>query len=482
MFLPCNLEPKNLKRWQTLAAQCQRQLTEQQILPGNPGTILKDVNTFLECIGPDGMVTRSRNACVPSERLPELNAKSGHPIELPLKRPLLRDYPNLAGVFILLRVMELVEMQGNRLTVQPAALEVWRGLNFTEQYFALLEALLFQAQSSVLGARVNRREETQTFQNSIFFLGHLSNHWCQFDEYASIYILGPQGQLPPWHLFALQQFGLIELRPRERQTRERKPSGGQGWLAGAAKLTPWGIAVTWALLEHLKKAEAAEEAAYASAHPEADESKFKGMEWLLFDEDPGAKPERTARPASAAAKTGAEAAAAESTPAPEFGALRPEFHPYFPEWQNLYARPRREARPGAHIFKVKLAGWQGGGGGIWRRLAAPPEASLDQLAGAIISAFNFDDDHLYDFRYRDQRGRQRSYNHPGTDEGPFTTEITVGETEAAANDPMLFTYDYGDNWQFEVRLEQIETKPCRQKKVTVVASAGKAPAQYASWD
>jgi len=480
MFLPYNLDQKNLKRWQALAEQCQRQLTEQQILPGNPGTILKDVNTFLECIGPDGMVTRSRNACVPSERLPELNAKSGHPIELPLKRPLLRDYPNLAGVFILLRVMELVEMQGNRLTVQPAALEVWRGLNFTEQYFALLEALLFQAQSSVLGAKVNHREDTQAFRNCIVFLGHLSNHWRQFDEYASIYILGPQGQLPPWHLFALQQFGLIELRPFERETRERKPSGGHGWLVGAAKLTPWGIAVTWALLEILKKAEAEEEAAYASAISEADEPEFLGMQWSLFDEGSGGKRDRSAHPSSAEAETGT--AAAESTPAPEFGALRPGFHPYFPEWQNVYARPSRAAGQGAHIFKVKLAGWQGGSGGIWRRLAVPPEASLDELAGAIISAFNFDDDHLYDFRYRDQRGRQRVYNHPGTDEGPFTTEIKVGETEAAANDPMLFTYDYGDNWQFEVRLEQIEPKPCRQEKVTVVASAGKAPAQYPSCD
>ena len=89
---------------------------------------------------------------------------------------------------------------------------------------------------------------------------------------------------------------------------------------------------------------------------------------------------------------------------------------------------------------------------------------------------------MYDFRYRDQRGKQRVYNHPYTDEGPFTPDITVDETDVALKDTMLFTFDYGDNWQFEVRLEQIEAKPCRRQRVKVIASAGKAPAQYASFE
>jgi len=72
---------------------------------------------------------------------------------LALKRARLQDYPNLAGLFILLRVMDLLQVKGDRLLVCPAALDTWRGLNFTEQYFALLEALLFEAQSSVIGGQ-----------------------------------------------------------------------------------------------------------------------------------------------------------------------------------------------------------------------------------------------------------------------------------------------------------------------------------------
>jgi hypothetical protein len=53
-------------------------------------------------------VTKSRNAALPADRLPGLNARISHPLELRLKRALLRDYPNLAGLFILLRVMNLL--------------------------------------------------------------------------------------------------------------------------------------------------------------------------------------------------------------------------------------------------------------------------------------------------------------------------------------------------------------------------------------
>ena len=50
-----------------------------------------------------------------------------------------------------------------------------------------------------------------------------------------------------------QQLGLIEVRPGTFSEKERAHSGGRGWLLGGARLTPWGTAVTWALLEFRKK-------------------------------------------------------------------------------------------------------------------------------------------------------------------------------------------------------------------------------------
>ena len=476
MFSPYSFDAKSRKRWHTLSNQCQRRLTEQQITSREPGTILKDVNTVLEFVGPDGIVNKSRNASFPPERLQELNAKVGHPIQLDLKRALLRDYPNLAGLFVLLRVMDLLQVKGHRLVVCPAALEFWRGLNCTEQYFALLEALLFQAHSSVLKAG-RTREDEEGFETIILFLGQLSERWRDFRHADSVYLLGPGGELPPWKLFAQQQLGLIQIRPGQFSEQERRHWGGNGWLVGGVKLTPWGTAIAWALLEFQKEMDEQEdESGDATPTPNAGEFLMEPTKLDLFvtDQAESEKQDNLDHAQAAEEETELDGPSGETEPEPEFGMLRPVFHPYFPEWQTVYARPSREARPGTHIFKVKLAGWRG----IWRRLAVPPKTSLDELAGAILHAFKFDDDHMYDFRYRDQRGRQRVYNHPYSDEGPFTPEIAVAETDLALKGEMLFTFDYGDNWEFDLRLEQIEAGPCHLRRPKVIESAGRAPEQY----
>ena len=76
------------------------------------------------------------------------------------------------------------------------------------------------------------------------------------------------------------------------------------------------------------------------------------------------------------------------------------------------------------------------------------------------------------------RSSTRTYNHPYTDEGPYTTKIAVAETELLIKDEMLFTFDYGHDWQFEVRLEAVDAAPCKFKRTKLVESAGKAPKQY----
>jgi hypothetical protein len=139
------------------ASRVMPMLTEQPITPAGPGSILKDVDSFLEFVGTEGIATKSRSSTLPSGRLTELNQKSSYPVELTLKRALLRDYPNLAGIFVLLRVMDLLQVKGPRLTVCPTAPQFWRGLNCTQQYFALLEALLFRASHSTTATIGNSR-------------------------------------------------------------------------------------------------------------------------------------------------------------------------------------------------------------------------------------------------------------------------------------------------------------------------------------
>lgn len=482
MFSLYGLDSTIWKKWQAMAEQCQRVLTEQQITPAGPGTILKDVDSFLEFVGTKGVVTKSHNGTLPSGRLVELNQKSSCPIELALKRPLLRDYPNLAGIFVLLRVMDLLQAKGSRLRVCPVALEFWRGLNCTEQYFALLEALLFEAQPSVLASERGDRE-LQGFDIIPMFLTQLSDRWRAFKYYESASIFGPQGEIRPWNLFLLQQLGLIEIRPRLFSEKERRGWGGNGWLVGSARITPWGAAVNWPLLG-LQKADY-EQMEASVKEMEARTPKLGLGDGLLFPVSgpPAPEPtEATENPAAEEIEGELDESSDDFSAEPGFGTLQSAFQPYRPEWRTVYSRPKLEVRSGTHHFKATLAGWQGEGGHIWRRLEVPPHASLDTLAGAILGAFEFDDDHLYDFHYRDQRGSARAYNHPSTDDGPFTTQITVAETELALKDAMRFTFDYGDDWQFDVRLEAVAEGRCKFKRPKVVESAGKAPEQYPNGD
>ena len=446
------LEGKALEKWENVSSECQRRLAGQKIVPGDPGTILSDVDALIEFIGPAGTASKSGNATLAPELLPELNRKVSHPVELGLKRALLRDYPNLAGLFILLRVMDLLRVEGKRLVVCPAALAFWRSLNHTEQYFALVEALLFQAHSSVLGA-LQSREDDQAFEMVTAFLGQLSGKWRTFSDHDVHCLFRPQGFLPPWNLFVQQQMGLIELRSHNPSKEDRRHGTGRGWLAGGARLTPWGEAVTWALIESSKEDRLA-------AEDREDES------WVEVDLSPGEE------------NPDIDPASPEPDPASVFGVLQSAFQPYVSEWRTIYARPDREERPGTHIFKVTLGGWRVGNRGAWRRLAVPSELSLDSLADAILDAFQFDNDHLYDFRFRDESGKGRIYHHPEMDEGPWTTEITVGETGLPVKAEMVFTFDYGDRWEFKVRLERIDYGPDRCLAPQVIESAGEAPEQY----
>jgi hypothetical protein len=326
------------------------------------------------------------------------------------------------------------------------------------------------------------REEAQAFETTVSFLGQLTDRWRNFDHYESVRKLGPQGELPPWNLFVQQQLGLIEIRPRPFSEKERRDWGGYGWLVGGARLTPWGTAAAWAMLEFQRQNEEAQSADDNDAAPVVGQPQLQFEEATLLSTNAAITDEDGDSDNREWDEGKADDVSDESDAEAAFGILQPVFQPYFPEWKTVYARLDREVRLGTHIFKVTLAGWRGGGGDIWRRIAVPPGASLDTLAGAILGAFKLDDDHLYDFRYRDRRGRSRVYSHPYTDEGPFTPEIAVGETELALKDKMRFTFDYGDYWQFDVCLERVESEEGPLRRLEVIESAGQAPEQYPKFE
>ena len=156
---------------------------------------------------------------------------------------------------------------------------------------------------------------------------------------------------------------------------------------------------------------------------------------------------------------------------PPFGAWQSLFQPYFPEWRENLVPPKPELREGVFVFKVSL-------GKMWRQIAIPDTLTLDDLANAVLEAVDFDDDHLYEFSFRDRLGQTTQIIHPYCEVGPSTDEFPIGELPLQPGQSMMFLFDYGDCWKFNVKLERIDPPNPRMKKPRPVARQGKAPKQY----
>jgi len=388
-------------------------LRDQTIDEGGPGTVLRDFAKLLEAIGPEGIPVTRASRLPKSRFMADLNAQLAHPIVLGLKRPLPKSYPNIGGLYLLLRAAGLGRIQdGDRLVLDQAALDSWNRLNPTGQYFNLLESWLLRGSPEILG------EFASLFYSPL-------KQWLEFHlaipgeglqiagDYDRYHFLNYTPGLP--NLALMEIFGLLTLE-------HRQPEPGEGWRVERAERTPFGDAVLARLLDYL------------------------AIEW---DQD-----------------------ADDQAP---FGRLQPAFQPFFPEWRANLTLPETGFTEGIHVFKVSL-------GRIWRRIAAPADVPLDHLAAAILNAFKFDHDHLYKFTFENSFGLSVGVNHPYVEEPPFTDEILIGDLPLEPGNTMTFLYDFGDNWEFGVHLEQIDPPDRRRRKPVVLESRGKAPEQYPDWD
>lgn len=160
----------------------------------------------------------------------------------------------------------------------------------------------------------------------------------------------------------------------------------------------------------------------------------------------------------------------------EIGVLQKLFRPYFPEWQRTLTPPEWEFRNGTYVWHVSVEK-------AWRRIKAPAELSLEQLAKVILQAFGFDNQHLYYFELRDARSRQLEIVSPQDAEADVSTdEVTLGDLPLAKGQTMTFVYDYADHWEFTVKLEEVTESEPKLNEPQVSAEEGRAPEQYASYD
>lgn len=103
------------------------------------------------------------------------------------------------------------------------------------------------------------------------------------------------------------------------------------------------------------------------------------------------------------------------------------------------------------IFKLKLT-IQDSNPLIWRRVEVPCNFSMALLHDLIQIAMGWSNSHLHEFiakkvRYGDDEDSENNY------EG-----VVVGDLLSRKGSKMLYVYDFGDNWEVEIVLENVDKK------------------------
>jgi hypothetical protein len=307
------------------------------------------------------------------------------------------------------------------LTIDDNACKQWEDLNPTERYCSLLEAWFLRGHADIIGEYSRPLWDLpDNFDTIARFVASRG-----FDIDTGIQVAGNRDiedylkYSPGWHnLGLLDLFGFINVR-------SGPPQPGERWHIDRIALTSIGAAFL-ALLY----------------------TEFFGNVSYIF--------------------------ALEDEVSLSTGAFQKVLQPYFPEWQNDLTLPEAEFREGTHIFKVSL-------GKVWRRIAIDAKETLAVLASAILNSVDFDQDHLYEFSYRNRFGQLEQIYHWYMQEPLNSSEVLVGDLSLSVGQPMNFLFDFGDNWEFALVLEAVE--PDRIVNRTELLEAhGKAPEQYPYYD
>jgi len=403
-------------------------LKAQTITETEPGTILTDFQTLLDFIAAEDVQVSGKTHQLSQKLLGEINQRLSKPIEIDLKRPMQKSYPNIHGLYLLLRASRLaiVETQGKtcRLKLNPGLYEQWQQFNPTERYFTLLETWLVRGNPELLGEeRTGGVLEGECCVRG--WEGYLSqNNGLNPTSYQEQQDLSYWPKL--YNLVLMELFGLVSIS-------HGKPDTGKGWRFNSVTPLPLGDAI----FSLFKKT-----------------FLDKGLIWQ-----------------------------SEQNPAVPLNELQAAFQPYFPDWQQYFTFDQFQFRPDRHIFKVSL-------GKMWRKLAIAGDANLYDLSLLILDSVDFDNDHLHCFTYQNEAGQKVQIYHPYYEYGffergpqmPPSDQVRIGDLPLKVGDKMEYLFDFGDDWEFTVQLEALEPLPSEPQKATkigeIIASQGKAPKQY----
>jgi len=150
------------------------------------------------------------------------------------------------------------------------------------------------------------------------------------------------------------------------------------------------------------------------------------------------------------------------------------FAPYVSNVKHLLPdadEPMSEFRDGLYTFYVTLQKSS-------CRIIIPASASFSSFSNAILGAFNFDNDHLYMFKFEDCFGTKIEIAHEEDLDAYSSDETTIGDLSMDEGDEIQYVFDFGDWWEFGIVLEQINTPDKHIKQAKIMNRKGTPPEQY----
>lgn len=122
--------------------------------------------------------------------------------------------------------------------------------------------------------------------------------------------------------------------------------------------------------------------------------------------------------------------------------------------------------------------------GCYRHIKVPEDYTLEELADAILWAFDFDNDHAHAF-FMDNKewSKADSYFYEDAceyEEDRPTCNYKIGEIGLEKGNAFKFLFDFGDNWVFKCKVLRIVDE--FNKDAELIKEFGEAPVQYPDYD
>ncbi|TYQ30159.1 plasmid pRiA4b ORF-3 family protein [Pseudanabaena sp. UWO310] len=446
-------------------SQLSRKVLSETIFSATqPNAIVQDFETFIEFLQLHKVEVSANQQAIAPKYLADLNSRLSHPVTIDFQRPSQKSYSYIHGLYLLLRGSAIavvkLDKKKNILSVDPQVLTSWQGLNAIEKYFNLLATWIYYSSEDIMD---NDRRALPEWYFVVSSWGTIAKENLNFTDNSTNNSPNNSksnewlNRLKLHNVALLNLFGFIELQDTE-------PLAGKGWRLTKAKASPFGKA----LMELLEKTD-------------WKRGLFNEAEDDLFIE-----PRSEPRPVD----TKLNVVVQKSTPTE---ILQEEFQALdlFPEWENNLELPEPKTQDGVFVFKVSLQTYvqksqdKFSKETIWRKIAIPSHLTLYDFSSAILKAFDFANDHLHQFTYKDRQGFVKNIYHPYTQHGEgdgFTDEILLRNWQINVGDRITYVFDFGDWWEFNVVLESIDEPDPKLKKAKVIEQKGKAPQQYGDDD